>query len=568
MTDDKQNLLFKVLIKGGALVTILLCQIGLTVGFAWVAEGWLRFLAIAMGLTSLALAVWIRRSVGSGAAIMNLLHVMRRANGEIADLSEDVNVATTGMSGELAREFNRFLEKMRVILEHHQSHNLSVGLGSAQARKLALAARKDSERQEQTSEQNFQANDQAATAIDELAKRSSQIATTNSRNLEFARESLNELGQVIKDIDLVSGKMQDYSVTVGRLETTSEKIREILDTVQAFAAQTNMLALNAAIEAARAGEHGRGFAVVADEVRSLAGKVRGAADQIDELIGAMGTAVTQTTAGTAGMIQSANTAQETIRSTTDKFGLMVKDFEETHGDLLLISSSVEEMSHTNKESRERSSEIRALGLRINADMQHAFEHAEGMRDETNRALRSLVHMRIGRGNLERVMDVIFKRQKILQDILSKLEDQGVNIWDRNHTKIPNGEWPKWDVSYNKPLREASQALIDSWDNADGILYALPIDDEGYVSVNRTAISAEPTGNLRLDRVKSRHMYFPMTKREAETVKKVKDISMSTFLLPDGKIVFSVYRALYVKGRRWGTISCGISPTEFGMEQTN
>jgi len=44
--------------------------------------------------------------------------------------------------------------------------------------------------------------------------------------------------------------------------------------------------------------------------------------------------------------------------------------------------------------------------------------------------------------------------------------------------------------------------------------------------------------------------------------------MSTFLLPDGKIVFSVYRAVYVKGRRWGTLSSGISPTEFGLEQTN
>ncbi len=566
--EVKQAVWFKVLIKGGALIGILFCQLGLTLGFAWVADGWLRIAAIAMGLTSFALAIWIRRSVGSGSAIMNMLRVMRSANGEVADLSTDVDVNTSGMSGELAREFNRFLERMRGILEHHQSHNLSVGLGSAQARKLAMAARKDSEHQEKASELNFQASDQVLTAIEELAKRSSQIADTNSRNLELARGSLQEMEQAIRDIDIVSGQMLEFSGTVGRLQTSSEKIREILDTVQAFAAQTNMLALNAAIEAARAGEHGRGFAVVADEVRALAGKVRGAADQIDELVGEMGSAVSQTAVGSESMIASAQTAQGTIRSTTDKFGDMVRDFESSHGDLLMISSSVEEMSHTNKETRERSSEIRALGLRINADMQHAFEHAESMRDETNRALRTLVHMRIGRGNLERVMDVIFNRQKVLEDIFSKLEDQGVNIWDRNYTKIPNGEWPKWTVSYCKPLIAATQHLIDSWENADGILYALPIDDEGYVSVNRTAISAEPTGNLRVDKIKSRHMYFPTAKWEAENVKKVKDVSMSTFLLPDGKIVFSVYRALYVKGRRWGTISCGISPTEFGMEQTN
>jgi methyl-accepting chemotaxis protein len=568
MTDSEKAPWFQMLIKGGALFGILFCQLGLTIGFAYTAEGWWQGLAIGLGLMSFGLSIWIRRNVGSGAAILNFLEVMRRANGDEADLSKDVEVNTTGMSAELAIEFNRFLEHMRVVLEHHQHFNLSVGLGSAQARKLAMAARKDSERQEQTSELNFNASDQTAKAIDELAHRSGQIANTNSRNLELARGSLTDLDQVIGEIDIVSNQMQEFSGTVKRLETSSDKIREILNTVQAFAAQTNMLALNAAIEAARAGEHGRGFAVVADEVRSLAGKVRGAADQIDELVGEMGGAVSQTAKGTEGMINSAQTAQETIRSTTEKFRTMVNDFEETHGDLLMISSSVEEMSHTNKESRERSSEIRALGLRINADMEYAFTHAENMRDETNRALRSLVHMRIGRGNLERVMDVIQARQKIIEGILSRLADQGVNIWDRNYSKIPNGEWPKWDVSYNKPLRAASQTLIDSWENADGILYALPIDDEGYVSVNRTAISAEPTGNIRIDKMKSRHMYFPTTKREAEVVKKVSDISMSTFLLPDGKVVFSVYRAVYVKGRRWGTLSCGISPTEFGFEQIN
>jgi methyl-accepting chemotaxis protein len=72
--------------------------------------------------------------------------------------------------------------------------------------------------------------------------------------------------------------------SMGKIETSSRKISDIIGVIDEIARQTNLLALNAAVEAARAGDAGRGFAVVASEVRSLAQRSSQAAKEIERLI--------------------------------------------------------------------------------------------------------------------------------------------------------------------------------------------------------------------------------------------------------------------------------------------
>jgi len=78
--------------------------------------------------------------------------------------------------------------------------------------------------------------------------------------------------------------MSDVVNTMNDINTSAQKIEDIIDVIDGIAFQTNILALNAAVEAARAGEQGRGFAVVASEVRNLAQRSATAAKEIKVLI--------------------------------------------------------------------------------------------------------------------------------------------------------------------------------------------------------------------------------------------------------------------------------------------
>ncbi len=218
--------------------------------------------------------------------VNNLIHLTSVALTDVAgvlsavadgDLTQRIDATYGGVFGMLKNDVNRTAEQLLEIV--NSINNSASQIGSA-ASEVSAGSQDLSER----SEEQASALEQTAASMEELASTVRQNAANAQQANQLAagaRTTASSGGQVVADA----------IVAMNRIESSSQKIEDIVGMIDEIAFQTNLLALNAAVEAARAGDAGKGFAVVAQEVRHLAQRSAQASKEIKTLIAESSTQV-------------------------------------------------------------------------------------------------------------------------------------------------------------------------------------------------------------------------------------------------------------------------------------
>ena len=370
---------------------------------------------IAIGICTVVMLLTIIITFILGRRLMQPLVKVSTIIEEIAN--GDIN-ADFGMVKETNDEIGLIIEKMKELTQ-------SLGNIVGRIRNSSDTMSANSYELNDTSSQTLAANNEISKAVEDVAEGSTGMAASISKineNLEEMsnetkdiNESVNEIrnqttavqdsskimNDKIKSMQDSSRKMDDgisaISKRIETVNTTVDKVSNIVSVIEEISSETNLLSLNASIEAARAGDAGKGFAVVAQEIRVLSDNTNTELENIKQIISSLVEECRYCVQASGTIVEDNAKQKEEIKAVLDEFGSLDEQIQKTaekadeieelvtamielNDDITKSSNSLTDVSAANAAATE---EMNANIEELNAMMHGASEMAEHMNNESD-----------------------------------------------------------------------------------------------------------------------------------------------------------------------------------------
>lgn len=370
---------------------------------------------VAVGISAIVVLLAIIICFILGRRLMSPLVKVSTIIEEIAN--GDIN-ADFGMVKETNDEIGLIIEKMKELTQ-------SLGNIVGKIRNSSDTMSANSYELNDTSSQTLAANNEISKAVEDVAEGSTGMAASiskiNENLLEMSNEtkdineSVNEIrnqttavqdsskimNDKIKSMQDSSHKMDEgisaISKRIETVNTTVDKVSNIVSVIEEISSETNLLSLNASIEAAKAGDAGKGFAVVAQEIRVLSDNTNTELENIKQIISSLVEECRYCVQESGTIVEDNAKQKEEIKAVLDEFGSLDEQIQKTaekadeieelvtamielNDDITKSSNSLTDVSAANAAATE---EMNANIEELNAMMNGVSEMAGNMNDESD-----------------------------------------------------------------------------------------------------------------------------------------------------------------------------------------
>lgn len=514
-----------------------------------------------IGLTSVALIWNVLQILYMRFLILRPVRMIATIFDEIGrgegDFSRNLPTITHDELRTLAEAYNGFADKMREIISEVRKMSVNIAREAVVVKKTVAATASRAEQQVEIAGSVFDASSNAVQAIQGVSQSADLISQSTDSNLVLARNSLDEMQQIVSKVQTVSEKLTEFNATVSHLAERSDSIRTIAGLIKDIADQTNLLALNAAIEAARAGEAGRGFAVVADEVRKLAERVNVATQEINQNISGMINLVRETQRENELINTDIRQTREVVERSSNEFERMVGNFDRTGDQLSQIATAMEELTSTNAQVHDSVRQVHELSNEVVGSM-HASEETTLMLSQATESVQELVsRFKIGRGAFDFNVDKARVFRDAIQTKLTELAANRVDIWDQHYRPMPKTNPQKYEVVYCSIFEQQVQPLLEAaLSSLRGGVYTLIVDTNAYGAIHNQKFSRPLTGDYQSDLVgnRTRRIWDDVTGQRG--AKNTQPMLVQTYARDTGEILSEINMPIIVNGRHWGAVRVG------------